>query len=150
MTFKPTEGLRRAESVLQDIMNAAIACGMPPITNPEFRHGAKQIIANALDGFRPQAVSTSEPEFLEAPNGNYDIAHGTRWERVEPETPEHAKVLADHEDLIAGVIEDTHGQDPSAKPEKRRGRGRPKLSAAEKKKRKAAKQANAVEAEAAQ
>lgn len=145
MTWKPTDGLRRAESVVQQILADNIACGVPPMTNPTARWRMVKTIAEALDGFR----STIEPEFpLEErePNGAYDTFTYTSDPSVE--TNPSTVVLrpgAEPDAIVGGVMIDHE----AGKPAKRRGRGRPKLSASEKKKRKAAKQANAVEAEAA-
>ena len=142
MTWKPTDGLRRAESVVQQILADNIACGVPPMTNPTARWRMVKTIAEALDGFRSGA---DEPEFpLEERDEIPHIGNG----QDDPPTrtylaplPYKAEPTADDERRAMEV--------QAQSPAKRRGRGRPKLSAAEKKKRKAAKQANAVEAEAA-
>ena len=141
MTWKPTDGLRRAESVVQQILADNIACGVPPMTNPTARWRMVKTIAEALDGFR----SGAEPEFpLEE---REEAPHSNGSELLHPTTPD------DTDEYRAAFPHDTRATrvalDPAPAASKRRGRGRPKLSASEKKKRKAAKQATAVEAEAA-
>lgn len=150
MTWRPTDGLKRSEGVVQQILNDLVACGVPPITNPTARFRMKQVIAEALDGFR--STIEAEPEF---PLEERDEApHSNGSEHLHPTTPDDTdeyRAAFPHDKRVALA---TH-TDPAVvdqymdKAPKKRSRGRPKLSAAEKKKRKAAKQANAVEAEAA-
>ena len=146
MTWRPTPGMLKAESVVQTMLTDA-ATRHFFITDPTLRHRWVQTVADALDGFLRNA---DVAEFLSDDSSHMiarDESNG-QLKRVEPVDDRHAEVLVDHEELIAGVIAD-HAPAKEAATGKRRGRGRPKLSAAEKKKRKAAKQANAVEAEAA-
>ena len=141
MTWRPTPGMLKAESVVQTMLTDA-ATRHFFITDPTLRHRWVQTVADALDGFRSGA---DEPEFpLEERDEIPHLGNG----QDDPPTrtylaplPYKAEPTADDERRAMEV--------QAQSPAKRRSRGRPKLSAAEKKKRKAAKQANAVEAEAA-
>ena len=134
--WKPTSGLLLAESVVQTLLTDAATRGHF-ITDPTLRHRWVQTVADALDGFRPQAVSTSEPEFLEERDDSNDLSLQEAHSRVQAMTRAREDVMNEPKSNgIAEVFVDA----PTAAP-KKRSRGRPKLSAAEKKKRKAAKDA---------
>lgn len=133
-TWKPTEGMKRAEKVVADIEASALPCGIV-LHDPTFRWRMVELVSHALD----QALRDgAEMDALASVVGNgsateaviEDAANRLGWEiptttidALKKEAAIATGVMIDNED---GSIDIYPAGLPT--PPKKRGRGRPKGS----------------------
>lgn len=151
MTWTPTAGLKAAESTVQTLLQDMATMGVH-VTNPTLRWRMKQVIAEALDGFR----FNIEP-VAEFPLEERDEHWGNGSRLLTPRTPEDTdeyRATFPHDTRVAKEVKLRPGDDaivtehrdgsitvdPTPKAAKRRA-GRPKGAKNKKAKAKAAKAA---------
>lgn len=153
MTWKPSNGLRGAEPVVQDLLQAAAAVGKH-ITDPVLRYRFTEIVATALDNAMAvgaeQASQPDLPDFPPSPgdelpytNGHHEVERWTPFDvptsagpQLDPRTFTTIELRPDPNDpngILAVPVTAPVAEEPARTPQKR-GRGRPKGSLGKKKK----------------